>query len=58
MRLPIITIAKILDNHYVPYKVIGTRIIADTMVTDKALFEETIDLTDYSKQDLYNWLGY
>ena len=58
MRLPIITIAKILDNHYVPYKVIDTRIIADTMSTDKALFEETIDLTDYNKQDLYNWLGY
>ena len=58
MRLSITTIAKILDNHYIPYKIVDTRIIADTMVADKAPFEETIDLTDYNKQDLHNWLGY
>lgn len=58
MTMTIAKIAKILDLHSVPYKIICDRIIADSMIADKELFEETIDLTDYNKRELYDWLGY
>lgn len=51
-------IGKILDKHNIPYKTENGHIIADTMTAGTALFEETVDLTNYSKHDLYIWLGY
>ena len=50
-------IAKILDLHGIPYYIDGNgNIYADEMIA----FEESSykDLTGYSKQELYEWLGY
>ena len=51
-------IAKILNNHSIPYYINETGIFADSMIAFTELFSEVVNLTDYSKQELYVWLGY
>lgn len=51
-------IAKILDAHYVPYYVRNGRIFADTMEATTPIFEEAEDVTEYTRDELYAWLGY
>lgn len=51
-------IAKILDLHFVPYYCQGGRIYADSMVAHTDLFEEVVDMTGYTRDELYAWLGY
>lgn len=51
-------IAKVLDAHSVPYRIESGRILADSMIAGTELFEEVEDLTDYSRTELYDWLGY
>jgi hypothetical protein len=51
-------IKSILDSHGVPNFIAAGRIWADTMTAHTALFEEVEDLTDYSRADLFAWLGY
>lgn len=51
-------IAKILDNHSIPYYINGNGIFADSMNAFTELFSEVVNLTNYSKQELYAWLGY
>lgn len=51
-------IAKILALHSVPFFLKGGRIYADAMIAGTALFEEVEDLTDYTRSQLYTWLGY
>ena len=50
---------KILDQHSIHYKVIDERIIADNSYTLNGItHDDSIDLTDFSKKQLYYWLGY
>jgi len=51
-------IAKILDLHSVPHFTKDGRIYADSMQAFTELFEEVEDLTDFSRSELYSWLGY
>jgi hypothetical protein len=51
-------ISKILDYHGVPFFVKDNRIYADSMICGTKLFEETVDVTEYTLKDLAIWLGY
>ena len=56
--MSIIKIKTILDSNGVPNFIAAGRIFADSMGAFTALFEEIDDLTDYSRDELYAWLGY
>ena len=56
--MEITKIARILEQHCIPYFVKGNRIYADSMRAFSELFEETVDLTDYTCSQIYAWLGY
>lgn len=49
-------IKSILDDHGVPNYISNGRIYADSMIAYPVY--ETEDLTDYTKYELYAWLGY
>lgn len=51
-------IAAILEAHSVPYKTENGRIYADSMEAFTPLFSQTVDVTEYTKGQLYAWLGY
>lgn len=51
-------ICRVLEMHSVPYFEKDGRIFADSMLADAELFEEVEDVTDWSKSELYCWLGY
>lgn len=51
-------IQAVLDAHRVPYIIRDGRIYADTMCAFTSLFEETEDLTDCTRAELFAWLGY
>lgn len=51
-------IKKILDMHSVPNYIIGERIFADSMQGGTQIFEKTVELTDWRKTKIYEWLGY
>lgn len=51
-------ICKILDAHGVPYMVEGGRVLADSMIGGTALFEAVQDCTEWTRGELYGWLGY
>lgn len=51
-------VVKILESHSVPYFTKDGRIYADSMQAFTELFEEVEDLTDFSRSELYSWLGY
>lgn len=48
----------VLKNHNVPYYERKGRVYADTMISCKSLFEEVDDLTDYTIEQVLEWLGY
>ena len=50
--------AIILGSHNVPYCVKDGRIFADTMRVDAKPLEKIEDVTDFTKIELYEWLGY
>jgi hypothetical protein len=52
------TIAAILNQHNIPYKIENGRIYADSMQAFTPLFSKTVDVTNYTKGRLYSWLGY
>ena len=52
------TIAAILDDHYIPYAISAGRICADEMISGSAHMEYTIDVTEWTRSELYSWLGY
>ena len=47
-----------LRQHSVPYMIQNGRILADSMEAGTALFQATVDVTNYTKGQLYAWLGY
>lgn len=52
------TITAILDRHSIPYLIQDNRVLADSMIAFTPLFSETVDVTNYSRDQLYSWLGY
>ena len=52
------TIKAILNTHGVPYFEKDGRIYADSMIAYTKPFEYIEDVTDWSKQQLFSWLGY
>lgn len=56
--MSIIKIQAILDAHGVPNFIAAGRIFADSMGAFTAPFEEIEDLTDYTRAELFAWLGY
>lgn len=49
-------ISRILALHSIPFKVVDNRILADEML---AFSEPSFtDVTDFTKSQLYAWLGY
>jgi len=56
--MSIIKIQTILDAHGMPNFIAAGRIFADSMGAFTAPFEEIEDLTDYSRAELFAWLGY
>lgn len=51
-------ITKMLNMHYIPYKIEDGHIIADCMVAFSEPFDVTEDVTGYTKRQLLDWLGY
>ena len=51
-------IQSILDSHGVPNFIAAGRIFADSMGAFTAPFEEIEDVTDFTRAELYAWLGY
>jgi len=52
-------LTRILRMHDVPAIVTPDgRVLADTMRAGTKRFEETVDVTDYTQQQLKDWLGY
>ena len=56
--MSIITISHILDAHGVPYTTSGDRIYADDMIVGHDVLGTVIDVTSWTKSQLYDWLGY
>lgn len=51
-------IKQILDLHSVPHYEADGRIYADSMISGTDLFQEVEDVTDWTKSQLFAWLGY
>jgi hypothetical protein len=51
-------IAKILEQHGTPFYEQNGRIYADSMLSGTKLFEEIIDVTEWTRSELLRWLGY
>ena len=51
-------IKSILDSHGVPNFIAAGRIFAASMCAFTDPFEEIEDLTDYTRAELFAWLGY
>ena len=51
-------IAKMLDLHSVPYYEEKGHIYADSMISRLDLWDQVIDLTNYTRRQLLDWLGY
>lgn len=51
-------IKKILDAHSTPYYIKCGRIFVDSMFAFHKKFEVVEDVTDWSRSQLYAWLGY
>lgn len=51
-------ITSILNDHGVPYFWDNGNIYADSMISGTAIFEQVENVTSWSRQQLYIWLGY
>lgn len=51
-------IKQILKNHSVPHYELNGNIYADSMIGGTAIFEEVINITTWSREKLFQWLGY
>lgn len=52
-------ITKILDNHSINYIISNGNIVADDIFIKKEkTYIEKVNLTNYTKPQLYMWLGY
>lgn len=52
-------LTRILAKHYINFEVVGSKVIAEDEYTiNGVLHTDTIDMTDISPVQLYDWLGY
>ena len=51
-------IGRLLDLHSVPYYEENGHIFADSMDSFRQLWDEVIDLTNYTRRQVLDWLGY
>ena len=52
-------LTKILDAHGITYEVAGDKVIADSDYSLNGMqYTDKVDLTDITKKQLYDWLGY
>ena len=52
-------IARILTKHGINYTIVGNKIMVDDEYTiNGILYTDTLDMTDISPEQLYDWLGY
>lgn len=51
-------IIKILDAHSIPHYESNMEIYADSMISGTALFEKVENVTDWTCEMLFDWLGY
>ena len=59
MTMTIKTITRILDAHSITYYVTNGKVLAESNYTiNSEPFTEIVDLTNASKQQLLDWLGY
>ena len=56
--MAITTIRAILDAHGIPCFIAAGRIYSDSMQANTGLFEILEDLTDWTRAEIYSWLGY
>lgn len=57
--MPINKLTSILERHGIKYEVIDNRVMAEEEYTiNGVLHSDTIDMTDISPVQLYDWLGY
>lgn len=57
--MTITQLTRILDQHGIAYEVINGKVIAeDSYSIDGTLYNDAIDLTYISPEQLYDWLGY
>lgn len=56
--MSVFQISRVLEGHGVPFYIQGNRIFADSMVAFTAIFEEVVDVTNYTPEQLRAWLGY
>lgn len=52
------TIKKILNNHGIPHYEKDGNIYADSMESGTELFENVVNVTTFSRTELFDWLGY
>lgn len=52
------TITTILDQHGIPYMIQNNQVLADSMEAFTPLFSNTINVTNYTRAQLMQWLGY
>lgn len=58
MIMTIEYIVKVLAQHSIPFKIECNRVYADSMLAGTETFEQVVDVTDWTKSNLYAWLGY
>ena len=51
-------IISILKAHYIPYRIENGQIYADTMECGTEVFENVVNVTNWSRKRLFDWLGY
>lgn len=51
-------ITRILDDHGIPYYTNSGNIYADSMEAGTALFENVVNVSAWTRSQLYAWLGY
>jgi hypothetical protein len=57
--MTITKLTSILAKHGIKYEIIGNKVIAEDQYTiNGALHTDTLDMTDISPEQLYDWLGY
>ena len=57
--MTITQLTRILEKHGIAYEIIGNKVMAeDSYTINGVLHTDTLDMTDISPEQLYDWLGY
>ena len=59
LQMTIEKLTSILEKHGIKFEVIGNKVMAEDEYTiNGVLHTDTLDMTDISPEQLYDWLGY